>query len=289
MGFFKDFYKKINIKVPEYHFVLGSGFSESLQKVILSPEFSEWQEQGSCSFDEVPHLKKATVSGHDGMYRYFVHKKTDRSICFQSGRLHGYEGYTPQDVCQTVKLPCLDGTKNFIITNISGSLKKNLPPGSVVNVSDHINFTGKNPLVGPNPKDSSGQELGARFPDMKGAYNISLRKKVSQSLKSQDIRVEEGKYIGVLGPSLETPAEIDLFASWNLDVVGMSTIWEVIALHHMQACVSVFSLVSNFACGVSKEDLVADDFSKVVSSYSFKMIQAFFNFSVDQFTKGSDV
>ena len=269
MSFFENKYKKMGFPSPEIHFVLGSGFSSAVDRAKTD---AVWEERFTLPFKEVPGLKAPTVESHAGLYRYFVHKPTGRVICFQCGRLHGYEGYSPGEVVQTVILPLMAGTKQFVLTNSAGGLKENLTVGSVVALTDHINFTGQNPLTGENPSDEKGQPLGSRFPDMFGIYEETMRRQVVRELLAEGLRVEEGVYIGVLGPNFETAAEVQLFARWGCSAVGMSTVWEALALRHAGAKLSAFSLISNPACGINEgEKLDHENILKAVSGYSEKI------------------
>ena len=284
---FLKHYEKNNFPVPEFHFVLGSGFSPSLDKLLLRKDFEGWKEEAPLSFKDVPGLKVPTAPTHLGVYRYFTHRLTGKCLCFQSGRLHAYEGHSAREVAQTVLWPRLTGTKKFILTNISGSLRKDISPGEIIALSDHVNFTGQNPLTGENSKDSQGKDIGPRFPDMESTYDQKLTDKITQQLKTQQgLAVHKGIYIGVLGPSLETPAEVTLFAKWGLTVVGMSTIFEAIALKHTGAKLSAFSLVSNFACGIQKNISISEkDMTETVLKQAPKVLKGFFEFSHRYFTK----
>ena len=281
MSFFKKKYKEIGFSPPEFHFVLGSGFSPAVDK---AKKDEIWEEQLTLPFGEVPGLKTPTVESHSGLYRYFVHKPTKRVICFQCGRLHGYEGHSPKEVVQTVMLPLMAGTKQFVLTNSAGGLKENLTVGSMVALTDHVNLTGQNPLTGPNPSGEKGQPLGPRFPDMSGVYEETMRRQVVRELLAEGLKVEEGVYIGVLGPNFETAAEVQLFARWGLSAVGMSTVWEALALRHAGAKLSAFSLISNPACGIEVgEKLDHENILEAVSTYSEKIIRSFFNYCDRQF------
>ncbi|MCY4512145.1 MAG: purine-nucleoside phosphorylase [Bdellovibrionales bacterium] len=281
MSFLEDKYKEIGTSPPEIHFVLGSGFSAAVDK---AKDSSIWEERLTLPFKEVPGLKIPTVESHSGLYRYFSHKPTGRVICFQCGRLHGYEGHSPKEVVQTVILPLQAGTKRFVLTNLAGGLKESLTVGSVVALTDHVNFTGQNPLVGPNPSDERGQPLGPRFPDMSDLYEEAMRRQVVRELLAEGLRVEEGIYIGVLGPNFETAAEVQLFARWGLSAVGMSTVWEALALRHAGVQLSAFSLISNPACGIEAgEKLDHESILEAVSFYSEKIIRSFFNYCDRQF------
>jgi len=239
--FFQQKYKTFGIPIPKIHFVLGSLFSSVLSE---NPDrlFSGWKYKGRIDFSEVPGLPQTSVPSHNGYYEYFVSgNKPELSICFQSGRLHGYEGLHSKQVVQTVTGPGQAGTGLFVLTNISGGLKKELSAGSVVAIRDHINFTGHSPLCGFTE---------SYFIDMKNAYDPVMTKSFQQELKKHNRESVTGIYVGVLGPQYETPAEVRLFADWSGDIVGMSTVWEVIALRYLEAKVCAFSVVSNPACGV---------------------------------------
>ena len=281
MSFLADKYKEGGFSPPEFHFVLGSGFSPAVDKAKTN---TVWEERLTLPFGEVPDLKTPTVESHSGLYRYFVHKPTGRVICFQCGRLHGYEGHGPREVVQTVMLPLRAGTRQFVLTNSAGGLKENLTVGSVVALTDHINFTGQNPLTGPNPSDEKKQPLGPRFPDMLGIYEETMRHSLVRELLAGGLKVEEGTYIGVLGPNFETAAEVQLFARWGLSAVGMSTVWEALALRHAGARISAFSLISNPACGIEAgEKLDHENILEAVSTYSEKIIRSIFNYCNRQF------
>ena len=217
---FLKYYKKNQIPVPEFHFVLGSGFGPCLDKISFKKDYSVWRPAPALFFKDVKGLKEPTAPTHTGAYRYFVHKSTGKSVCFQLGRLHGYEGWTAREVAATVLGPRLTGTGNFILTNISGSLKHNIPPGEVIALRDHVNLTGQNPLTGKNPTNKNGKPIGPRFPDMQYLYNRKMTDRIIKSLRKRNLRVHKGVYIGVSGPSLETPAEVDLFAKWGFRLWG---------------------------------------------------------------------
>ncbi|MBE8221823.1 MAG: purine-nucleoside phosphorylase [Bdellovibrionales bacterium] len=249
--FFKSEYKKINISVPEFHFVLGSGYGDAINSLKKENSFSDvWKEKLVLDFSKVPGLCATSVEGHGGSYYYFENCKTKTSICIQVGRLHGYEGLDPKLVVKTVTGPAMSGTKKFILTNAAGGLTEKFSVGSVMLINDHVNLTGKNPLYGPNPVDKNGTELGPRFLDLSSAYDKDLTKKMKDSLLKENLEVNSGIYLGLSGPTFETPAEVKLFALWNLHAVGMSTVWESIALNHIGVKVAGVSLISNLGCGL---------------------------------------
>src|SRR5262249_34664020 len=159
------------------------------------------------------------------------------------------EGHEPSTVVQTVMVPRLSGVKSFVLTNAAGGLSLSMRPGDVMLIRDHVNLTGLNPLVGVNPQGLDGRPLGPRFPDLARLYDREWRARLLRICAAEGLGTHEGVYLGLLGPSFETPAEIQLFSSWGLHAVGMSTVWEAIALAHSGARVAGLSLVSNLGSG----------------------------------------
>ena len=147
----------------------------------------------------------------------------------------------------------LIGCETFISTNASGSFRENVPPGSVVAIRDHISFNFNNPLVGPND-----DEFGPRFLGMEDVYHAATRKKLHTSATALNIKLHEGVYFGVLGPTFETPAEIRMYRMLGAEVIGMSTIPEVICAHHCGMKVAVIAVISNFAAGMTETELSHD-------------------------------
>ena len=264
---FQEKYQELDIPVPSIHFVLGSLIGSELENCSKN---SVWEKRGHLAFSEIPGLNTASAPSHTGCYEYFYHREKNKSICFQSGRLHGYEGLTAQEVVRTVIGPRQAGTDCFVLSNISGGLKKELVPGSVVAITDHINFTGQSPLVGLSRKELKD----FYFLDMEKAYNIEMTDNIVKEMKQKKLNLCSGVYIGVLGPQFETPTEVRLFANWGADVVGMSTVWEAIALHYLKTKVSAFSIVANSACGIGKS--VKIDPSSLKSCCS-SVIESFFD------------
>lgn len=277
--FFKDQYKQHNFNIPEFHFVLGSGYGEALHSLKQDPNFIDsWKEVFTLDFSEVPGLCATSVEGHGGAYYYFQNIKTQVSICIQVGRLHGYEGLDPKLVVKTVTGPAMAGTKKFILTNAAGALTEKFSVGSVMLINDHVNLTGQNPLYGPNPVNAEGKALGPRFLDLSSAYNKNLSTAIKASLLKEDLEVNSGVYLGLSGPSFETPAEVRLFASWNLQAVGMSTVWETIALNHLGVDVAGLSLISNLGCGLGEGEALDHNLVIAASKKSaLKILRALVN------------
>ncbi len=246
LSVYQKFLEKCSLPVPSHHVVLGSGYGAALAGF-------PWEHAGDLSFRDLPGFPASTVQDHAGSYRFF--RKGKHCISFQMGRIHGYEGHPASQVVQPVMVPRLAGVKNFILTNAAGGLSAAHKPGDVMLIRDHVNLTGMNPLIGKNPVGVDGKELGPRFPDMANMYDREFRNRLRKTLLSQPIGLHEGVYLGLLGPSFETPAEIQLFSAWGLQAVGMSTVWEAIALAHSGARVAGLSLISNLGAGLGEGTL----------------------------------
>lgn len=226
--------EKIGDRNPEIGIILGSGlgpFAESVERPIYLP------------FGDVPHMKQSSATSHVG--RFVVGEVSGKAVICMQGRLHGYEGYTPQEVAYPVWLMHKLGVERLITTNAAGAINESYSVGDFCIMSDHINFTGRNPIVGIEP-----DELSFRFFSMQDAYDPEMRKLAKSIADKLGISVQEGVYLGLLGPSFETPAEIRAFRSWGADTVAMSVCEEVIAARHVGIKVLGISLCSNMACGV---------------------------------------
>ncbi len=241
-------WRDCGVTVPTAHVVLGSGYGEALETLPAG-----WAIRGRIKFGELDGLCPSTVVDHKGEYVWISNGSTVVSLQF--GRLHGYEGHTPEEVTRTVMIPCLAGVKTFVLTNAAGGLTTNFTPGDAMIIRDHFNFTGNNPLMGPNPKGPDGKLIGARFPDMSKLYNLELGETLKRHIASLGVKVHDGNYCGVLGPSFETPIEVSIFGKLGLHAVGMSTVWEAISLGHAGATVAGISLISNLGTGLSQQTL----------------------------------
>lgn len=225
---------RIDGRIPKVGMILGSGLGSLAERI----------EQASCiPFGDVPHMKKSTATSHVG--RFVCGMLGDRAVIAMQGRLHGYEGNTAQEVAYPVWLMHLLGVETLIVTNAAGAINESYRVGDFCLMEDHINFTGRNPVAGLEPDG-----IAPRFFSMKDAYDPTLRRLARDVAVERNIRIKEGVYLGLLGPSFETPAEIRMFRSWGADTVAMSVCEEVIAARHVDMSVLGMSLVSNMACGI---------------------------------------
>ncbi len=228
---------------PEIGLVLGSGLgavAEKIRDAVVIP------------YTDIPAWPHSTAPGHKGRL-VFGTIAGKRVVCMQ-GRVHGYEGYSPKEVTFPVQVLKSIGVKILFLTNASGSVNTEYLPGEIVCVSDHINFTGSNPLVG---KESSN---GAkRFPDMTHAYDPALMDLAERCALAEGFRLKRGVYIGFSGPSYETPAEIRMARVFGADLVGMSTVSEAIVANSVGMRICALSCVANFAAGITGDALTEEE------------------------------
>ncbi len=219
---------------PEIGLILGSGLGP-LAEQIADPVY--------IPFGDVPGMGVSTASGHVG--RFVAGTLGGKSVLAMQGRLHGYEGYTAQQVAFPVWLMARLGIATLVTTNAAGAINESYAVGDFCLMTDQLNFTGRNPVTGTEP-----DAMAPRFFSMLDAYDPDLRTLARQVADELSVSVQEGVYLGLLGPSFETPAEIRMFRRWGADTVAMSVCEEVIAARHVGLRVLGISLVSNMACGV---------------------------------------
>jgi purine-nucleoside phosphorylase len=228
---------------PKVGIVLGSGlggFADELSEPVRIP------------YSQIPSFPHSTAIGHAG---HMVIGNSDViPIAAMQGRVHLYEGYTPQQVAFPIRVFGRMGIRAVILTNAAGGINLAYKQGALVVISDHINLQGHNPLVGENDEC-----FGIRYPDMTMAYWKPYRNFVREEAQKLGIEIHEGVYAGMLGPSFETPAEIHLLRTIGADVVGMSTISEVIAARHMGMRILAVSCVTNMAAGILDQILTHEE------------------------------
>jgi purine-nucleoside phosphorylase len=220
---------------PEIGLVLGSGlggFAGALAGAVRVP------------YTEIPGFPSTRVAGHGG--ELVVGKVGGAEVACLSGRVHLYEGHAPSRVVFGVRLLAALGCRAVILTNAAGGIRRDLVPGSLALISDHLNLTGQNPLVGPD------EPPFPRFPDMTETYDRALLALGRDAARELEISVGEGVYAGLLGPAYETPAEIRMLSAIGAHFVGMSTVHEAIALRHRGIRVAGLSIITNLAAGLGE-------------------------------------
>lgn len=248
--------QQINNIVPKVGIVLGSGLGVFVNEV---------EDQVVIPYSEIPHFHNTSVEGHEG--RLILGKVSGVNTAILQGRLHGYEGLDMNEVVFPVRVLATLGIESLILTNAAGGINESFSPGDLICIQDHINLSGKNPLVGPNIS-----EMGPRFPDMTEAYNPKLREIILSSAKELDYNMKSGVYCSVLGPTYETPAEIKMMRILGGDMVGMSTVPESIAANHLGLKVAGISCITNMGAGIHKGHLKHEDIKseaeKVMNTFS---------------------
>jgi purine-nucleoside phosphorylase len=215
--------------VPSVGLLTGTGLSELV---------SDMQIAFACDYADLPNFPISTVESHPG--RLLIGTLKQRPIIAMQGRFHLYEGYSPAQVTFPVRVMRELGVRRLMVSNAAGGLNPSFAPGDIMVIDDHINLTGTNALIGPN--DDS---WGKRFPDMGRAYDPDLSAAAVRAARDADIRIQRGVYVGLTGPSLETPAEIRFLRHIGADAVGFSTVQEVIAAVHTGIKVLGLSTITN--------------------------------------------
>lgn len=224
---------------PTGGIILGSGlgaFADSLESKVVIP------------YEELPGFPCSSVPGHAG--RLVLGQLEGEPLVAMQGRVHFYEGYAPWQVAFPARVLCALGIRALVVTNAAGGINPSLAPGDLMAITDHLNFSGWNPLVGPND-----ERLGPRFPDLSTAYHPALLELLCEVARQAKIQLERGVYAILSGPSYETPAEIRALRAMGADAIGMSTVPEVIAAAHMGVKVAGISCITNLAAGIGDQPL----------------------------------
>ena len=225
--------------VPEIAIILGSGLNGLADRVknpVIIP------------YSEIPGFPVSTAPGHKS--RLVIGTLGGKEVLCMQGRFHFYEGYSTEQIIMPIRVMKLLGIKTLIATNAAGGINLSFSVGDIMIITDHINLTGTNPLIGKND-----ERFGERFTDMSYTYTPSLVDLALETGEKLGIELKKGVYLGLTGPSYETPAEIRAFRTLGADAVGMSTVFEVIAAAHCGMRVLAFSLVTNMAAGVLEKKL----------------------------------
>lgn len=219
---------------PTIGLVLGSGlggYADTLENAVRIP------------YSEIPNFPIPTIPGHSGALVFGT--KCGQEVVVLQGRIHYYEGLSQQEITLPIRVLAALGVKTVVLTNACGGVNLDFKPGDLMLISDHINYSGANPLIGPNM-----DEFGPRFPDMSDLYTASVRAQIKEKAQEAGIFLQEGVYAMYSGPNYETPAEIRMFRILGADTVGMSTVPEAIVAGHCGMQVVGISCVTNMAAGV---------------------------------------
>lgn len=251
---------------PRVGVTLGSGlsaFADSLETAVKIP------------FSKIPNFSPPTVEGHGG--NLVCGLLNGIPVAVLQGRVHYYEGHSPQHVVFPTRVLAQLGVKTLLLTNASGGLDPRMKPGDFMIIRDHINLTGQNPLRGPNP-----EFLGPRFPDMSEPYDPHLAEVLKGSLTKAKARFSEGVYAGVIGPCYETAAEVRFLQVAGANAVGMSTVMEAIAARHLGLRLAGMSCITNLATGLSRDHISHEDVKLVA-----QQVEACFSAVVKDFIQAA--
>ena len=224
---------------PDVAVILGSGLTNFFEPQDIIKEIS---------YTDLPDFPQPTVKGHAG--KLVLGEIGQRKVVCMYGRSHIYEGHEPQSLAKPIRVLKDIGCKLLIVTNAAGSLDETMPAGSLMAISDHINWSGFNPLIGKND-----EEYGPRFHDMSDGYHKFYRDQLLNTAKKLNQKIYEGIYCMYSGPNFETPAEINALRVIGGNAVGMSTVPEVIVANHCDLPVVAISVITNLAAGMNKTKL----------------------------------
>jgi purine-nucleoside phosphorylase len=228
---------------PKIALVLGSG---------LGAFAGEFDAATKIPYAKIPNFPRSTAIGHAG--QLVLGEVDSIPVAGMQGRVHLYEGYSAKQAAFPVRVFQRMGVKAIIVTNAAGGINLNYSEGALVVLRDHINLQGTNPLIGLND-----DRFGSRFPDMTRAYDPEFRRFVAEAGKKLELSLHEGVYLALAGPNYETPAEIHSFRTLGADLVGMSTVPEVLAARHAGIRVLGISCVTNMAAGITGKTLTAEE------------------------------
>jgi purine-nucleoside phosphorylase len=228
---------------PEYLLILGTGLGQLAEEMTVEVELP---------YEDIPHFPVSTVESHAG--KLLIGYLGGKSIMAMQGRFHYYEGYSMNQIAFPVRVAKMLGIQTLLVSNACGGLNPNFERGDIMLINDHINFLGDNPLIGPNDPD-----LGPRFPDMSQPYTERLLATAEQVALDAGIKMHQGVYLAVSGPMMETKAEYRYMRQLGADVVGMSTVPEVIAAVHMSMEVLGVSVITDECFPDALEPVSLDD------------------------------
>ena len=239
---------KISLR-PTVGMVLGSGlgdFADTLEESVRIP------------YAQIPNFPVPTIPGHAGALVFG--KKQGKDVVVPQGRIHYYEGLPQKEITLPIRVLAAIGVKQLVLTNACGGVNMSFHPGDLMLISDHINFSGSNPLIGPNL-----DAFGPRFPDCSDIYTGRLRKIIKEEAAKSGIELQEGVYAMYSGPNYETPAEIRMFRILGADTVGMSTVPEALIAAHCGMEVVGISCITNMAAGILPQKLSHAEVTEVAA------------------------
>ena len=246
--------------VPDVGIVLGTGLGGLTQEI---------QAEHTFSYADIPHFPVSTVESHDGKLIYGT--LGDKKVFAMQGRFHAYEGYTMSQITYPIRLMHLLGIKTLFISNVSGGINTRYEKGDLVIIEDHINLQTANPLTGPNLDD-----FGPRFPDMSQPYDPELIHLAWQVAKEESYRIHKGVYVAVNGPNLETRAEYRFLRTLGADMVGMSTVPEVIVARHQNMRVLAVSIITDLCDPDQLEPVAVSEIIRVAGEAEPKLTKLFY-------------
>lgn len=244
---------------PEVGIILGTGLGGLVDSIKV---------KHVIPYAEIPHFRLSTVEGHTG--KLIFGELSGKYVVVMQGRFHYYEGYTLQEVTYPVRIMKFLGVHKLFVSNASGGMNPDYEVGDLMILNDHINFFGGNPLIGKNIP-----EFGPRFPDMSDVYDKELIKRVKAIASKNKIKVHEGVYLGLSGPTFETPAEYRMLRIWGADAVGMSTVPEIIVAKHMDITCFAISIITDLGIPGKIEKITHDEVQRVAGIAEKKMTLLF--------------
>lgn len=238
-----DFIRSKTDFIPEIAVILGSG---------LGALADEIETQCIIDYKDIPDFPVSTAPGHKG--RFVFGRIENKNVVIMQGRIHLYEGYSPQQIANPIRLMRLMGAEILFLTNAAGGISSDFHIGDLMVIDDHISSFVESPLVGKND-----DAIGLRFPDMSEVYSKRLRDIIERTAKEEGTEVKSGVYLQFRGPNFETPAEIKMAKTIGADAVGMSTAIEAQAAKHCGFEVCGISVITNLACGISKTPITSEE------------------------------
>ena len=223
------FLKQKGFNTPQVGIVLGTGLGKLVNEITIEQEIA---------YSEIPHFPIATVESHSGKLIYG--DLNGKKVIAMSGRFHFYEGYSMQQITFPIRVMKFLGVEHLLLSNAAGAINLDFPKGSLMLIDDHINLQPDNPLIGKND-----EQLGSRFPDMSAPYDKKLNNLIKEVASANKVDLKEGVYVAVSGPNLETRAEYRFLKTIGADVVGMSTVPEVIVANHMGLPCAAISVLTD--------------------------------------------